>query len=205
MLNIYGPASANPLLFECNAPGKIALDISATVQKHVAMISPSVRALLWAATICSPLASATPRRPVTNFNSTKPPAFFLAGDSMTAVQTDSGGGYGLGFLSFLKSPAWGVDYGQNGATTVSYVQGGVQGNWTAVMNALDDAKGEYEVFVPIMVGSDRYSQEVREMAARSRRGCTSADMRMYSLAPMTKKLLRMRHYCSTRRTCKISP
>lgn len=124
---------------------------------------------------------------------------------MTAVQTDSGGGYGLGFLSFLKSPAWGVDYGQNGATTVSYVQGGVQGNWSAVMNALDDAKEEYEVFVPIMVGSDRYSQEVREMAARSSRGCTSADMRMYSLAPTTKKLLRMRHYCSTRRIYKISP
>lgn len=71
---------------------------------------------------------------------------------MTAVQTNSGGGYGLGFLSFLKSPAWGIDYGQNGATTVSYVQGGVQGNWTAVMAALNDAKGEYEVFVPIMVG-----------------------------------------------------
>lgn len=71
---------------------------------------------------------------------------------MTAVQTTGGGGYGLGFLSFLKSPAWGIDYGQNGATTVSYVQGGVQGNWTAVMEALDDAKDEYEVFVPIMVG-----------------------------------------------------
>lgn len=71
---------------------------------------------------------------------------------MTAVQTDSGGGYGLGFLSFLKSPARGTDYGQDGATTVSYVQGGVQGNWTAVMQALEGAKGEYEVFVPIMVG-----------------------------------------------------
>lgn len=74
---------------------------------------------------------------------------------MTAVQTVSGGGYGLGFLSFLKSPAWGIDYGQDGATTVSFVQGGVQGNWTAVIDALDDAKGEYEVFVPIMVGFAR--------------------------------------------------
>lgn len=60
-------------------------------------------------------------------NSTKPPAFFLAGDSMTAIQTPGGGGYGLGFLSFLRSPAWGVDYGQNGATTVSYRAGGRRG------------------------------------------------------------------------------
>lgn len=115
------------------------------------MFSPSARALLWAATLGAPFASAAARSHIT-VNSTLPPAFFLAGDSMTAVQTTSGGGYGTGFLSFLKSPAWGIDYGQNGATTVSYVQGGTQGNWTAVMNALDSAKGQYEVFVPIMVG-----------------------------------------------------
>lgn len=166
------------------------------------MITPSVRVLIWATTICSPLASAAPRRPVTTFNSTKPPAFFLVGDSMTAVQTDSGGGYGLGFLSFLKSPAWGIDYGQNGATTVSYVQGGVQGNWTAVMEALNDAKEEYEVFVPIMVGFPHTFQGLWEVAVRY--GCTSADTRSRSLAPTTRRLLRMRHYCSTRRTCKIS-
>lgn len=81
----------------------------------------------------------------------KPPAFFLVGDSMTAVQTEGGGGYGTGFLSFLKSPAWGINYGQNGATTVSYRQGGSQGNWTVVMSALTGAVDEYEVFVPIMV------------------------------------------------------
>lgn len=114
------------------------------------MISPSARALLWAAALCAPLASAAPRSQIA-VNSTKPPAFFLAGDSMTAVQTVSGGGYGVGFLSFLKSPAWGIDYGQNGATTVSFVQGGTQGNWTAVIDALNGAKEDYEVFVPIMV------------------------------------------------------
>ncbi|CAN8096249.1 unnamed protein product [Discula destructiva] len=87
-------------------------------------------------------------------HTTKPPAFFLAGDSMTAVQSSGGGGYGLGFLSFLKAPAWGVDYGQDGATTVSYRQGGPQGNWTAVMAALKGAVGEYEVYVPIMFGAN---------------------------------------------------
>lgn len=70
---------------------------------------------------------------------------------MTAIQTPGGGGYGLGFLSFLRSPAWGVDYGQNGATTVSYRAGGVEGNLTAVLAAVEGARAEFEVFVPIMV------------------------------------------------------
>lgn len=117
------------------------------------MFSQSARAIIWAATLCyaSPLAAAAPRGPIA-VRSTKPPAFFLAGDSMTAVQTSGGGGYGVGFLSFLKSPAWGIDYGQDGATTVSFKEGGKQGNWTAVIDALNGAKEDYEVFVPIMVG-----------------------------------------------------
>lgn len=118
------------------------------------MFSPRARgALIISFMLCWPLASAAPSsQHVQTFNSTKPPAFFLAGDSMTAVQSSAGGGYGLGFLSFLKRPAWGIDYGQDGATTVSYVRGGEQGNWTAVMGALEAAKGDFEVFVPIMVG-----------------------------------------------------
>src|SRR5262245_34759754 len=60
----------------------------------------------------------------------KPPAFFLAGDSTTAVQASGGGGWGNGFLGFLKSPAWGVNKGHNGATTVSFVKGG---DWAQVL------------------------------------------------------------------------
>lgn len=80
--------------------------------------------------------------------STKPPAFFLAGDSMTAVQSAGGGGYGVGFLSFLKSPAWGTDYGKNGATTVSFVSGGY---WAKVIDAVKTYSADYDPFVPIMV------------------------------------------------------
>ncbi|KAK5633523.1 hypothetical protein RRF57_009237 [Xylaria bambusicola] len=53
-----------------------------------------------------------------------PPAFILAGDSTTAVQSTGGGGWGNGFISFLNSPAWGVNKGHNGATTKSFVDGG---------------------------------------------------------------------------------
>lgn len=84
-------------------------------------------------------------------NSTaKPPAFFLAGDSMTAVQSSDGGGWGNGFLSFLASPAWGINYGHNGATTVSFVKGG---DWSDVISSVEGAVDDYDPFVTIMVSS----------------------------------------------------
>ncbi|EHL00308.1 putative Rhamnogalacturonan acetylesterase rhgT [Glarea lozoyensis 74030] len=53
-----------------------------------------------------------------------PPAFFLAGDSTTAIQaltnTSKGGGWGTGFLSTLKNGAKGTNYGHNGATTFGH-------------------------------------------------------------------------------------
>ncbi|KAI1183584.1 GDSL-like Lipase/Acylhydrolase [Nemania serpens] len=57
------------------------------------------------------------------------PAFILAGDSTTAIQSANGGGWGTGFLSFLLSPAHGVNKGHNGATTQSFVDGG---DWDVV-------------------------------------------------------------------------
>lgn len=46
----------------------------------------------------------------------KPAAFFLAGDSTTAVQSTGGGGWGNGFLNTtLKNGATGKNYGHNGA------------------------------------------------------------------------------------------
>lgn len=77
-----------------------------------------------------------------------PPAFFLAGDSMTAVQSIDGGGYGTGFLSFLSPPATGINYGHNGATTVSFVEGG---DWASVISSVEGAVGDFRPFVPIMV------------------------------------------------------
>ncbi|KAI1865318.1 uncharacterized protein JN550_008366 [Neoarthrinium moseri] len=82
--------------------------------------------------------------------SEKPPAFILAGDSTTAVQAANGGGWGNGFLSFLRDGAWGVNKGHNGATTVSFVKGG---DWATVKGYVDSKKAEgYEVYVTIQFG-----------------------------------------------------
>ncbi|GKT84427.1 GDSL-like lipase/acylhydrolase [Colletotrichum tofieldiae] len=79
----------------------------------------------------------------------KPPAFFLAGDSTTAVQSTGGGGWGNGFLSFLKKPAFGTNYGRNGRTTVDYVS---QGHWDTVKSAVKANTANFDVYVTIQVG-----------------------------------------------------
>jgi hypothetical protein len=78
----------------------------------------------------------------------KPPAFFLAGDSTTAVQAANGGGWGNGFLSFLHCGGIGANYGHNGATTVSFVAGG---DWKTVMGRVKESKGKYDAYVTIQV------------------------------------------------------
>lgn len=78
----------------------------------------------------------------------KPLAFFLAGDSTTAAQSENGGGWGSGFLSFLKVPAFGTDYGRNGRTTVDYVS---RGHWATVKKAVQDNVKNFDVYVTIQV------------------------------------------------------
>lgn len=109
------------------------------------MLLPQLSAIVGtAATIA---AAAGPLRQ--RFNcSGKAPAFFLAGDSTTATQSINGGGWGNGFLSFLRSPAWGVNYGHNGATTVSFVNGG---DWATVLGQVENATRDFDVFVTIQV------------------------------------------------------
>ncbi|KAI1749135.1 SGNH hydrolase-type esterase domain-containing protein [Xylaria castorea] len=78
------------------------------------------------------------------------PAFILAGDSTTAVQAANGGGWGNGFLSFLISPATGVNKGHNGATTKSFVDGG---DWDVVKGLVSDYKDDGDdVYVTIQFG-----------------------------------------------------
>ncbi|KAI0097301.1 SGNH hydrolase-type esterase domain-containing protein [Nemania sp. FL0031] len=80
----------------------------------------------------------------------KTPYFVLAGDSTTAVQAANGGGWGNGILSFLRSPAAGVNKGHNGATTKSFVDGG---DWDVVKGLVTNYTGAgYEVFVTIQFG-----------------------------------------------------
>lgn len=96
------------------------------------------------------------------------PVWFLAGDSTTALQSNSGGGWGAGFLSFVVvpgSPDGGnnnssvpvvesTDYAVNGATTASFV---ADGYWARVLDAVGRAVGAsdcavtYEPFVTIQV------------------------------------------------------
>jgi lysophospholipase L1-like esterase len=78
----------------------------------------------------------------------KPAAFFLAGDSTTATQATSGGGWGDGFLTTLTKGAVGRNYGHNGATTVSFVAGG---DWVNVLSSVRNHTKDYEPYVTIQV------------------------------------------------------
>lgn len=78
----------------------------------------------------------------------KPPAFFLAGDSTTAAQSWNGGGWGAGFLTTLQKGAFGINYGVNGATTVTYVN---ESYWATVLNSVEKYQKQYDPYVTIQV------------------------------------------------------
>ncbi|KAF9701892.1 hypothetical protein EKO04_000698 [Ascochyta lentis] len=80
----------------------------------------------------------------------KPPAFFLAGDSTTAVQSAGGGGWGNGFIdTTLKNGATGKNFGHNGATTVSFRDGG---DWDNVLAAVRASTANYSPYLTIQFG-----------------------------------------------------
>ncbi|KAE8358271.1 SGNH hydrolase [Aspergillus caelatus] len=79
-----------------------------------------------------------------------PPFFLLAGDSTTATQSSSGGGWGDGFISTtLHNGAKGLNYGHEGATTASFRAGG---DWATVLSKVQEYKADYRVFVTIQFG-----------------------------------------------------
>ncbi|KAF2856379.1 carbohydrate esterase family 12 protein [Plenodomus tracheiphilus IPT5] len=87
----------------------------------------------------------------------KPPAFFLAGDSTTAVQSAGGGGWGAGFLNTtLQKGATGKNFGHNGATTVSFRTGG---DWSAVLDAAKASLPNYTPYVTIQFGHNDQKPE----------------------------------------------
>jgi len=95
--------------------------------------------LVFLLTACSSLASAV-----------KPAYFLLAGDSTTTTQNSGGGGWGAGFLNdTLLPPAFGKNYGHNGATTVSFRAGG---DWATVLSQVVNHTETNEVFVTIQFG-----------------------------------------------------
>ncbi|QSZ36344.1 hypothetical protein DSL72_006220 [Monilinia vaccinii-corymbosi] len=86
----------------------------------------------------------------------KPPAFLLAGDSTTAVQSTGGGGWGNGFLSTLRNGAGGINYGHNGATTVSFVG---LGDWANVLASVQKYKPKFTPCVTIQFGHNDQKAE----------------------------------------------
>ena len=76
---------------------------------------------------------------------TKPAAFFLAGDSTTAVN----GGWGDGFLATLQNGAIGQNKGHSGTTTVSFVAGG---DWGKVLDLVKSNQAKYDCYVTIQFG-----------------------------------------------------
>ncbi|KAI0860353.1 SGNH hydrolase-type esterase domain-containing protein [Xylaria cubensis] len=83
--------------------------------------------------------------PINRRGAEKPPVFFLAGDSTTAVD----GGWGNGLLATLIEPAWGINFGLSGATTKSFVD---RGYWANVTTHLKENVDEFECFVTISFG-----------------------------------------------------
>jgi lysophospholipase L1-like esterase len=73
-------------------------------------------------------------------------------------------GWGDGFLqTTLKSGAAGTNYGHNGATTVSFRDGG---DWATVLAAAKKAKTSYEPYVTIQFGhNDQKAEKNISMAA----------------------------------------
>ncbi|KAI2773968.1 carbohydrate esterase family 12 protein [Daldinia loculata] len=98
------------------------------------------RFIFWTTTLSTLVAG----YPLAEYSS-KPAAFFLAGDSTTAVD----GGWGDGLLAAVKSPAWGVNIGKSGATTASFSAGGY---WANVTKHLQDNVGKYDCYVTISFG-----------------------------------------------------
>jgi len=75
----------------------------------------------------------------------KSAAFFLAGDSTTAVN----GGWGDGFLATLRNGAIGQNKGHSGTTTVSFVAGG---DWGKVLDLVKSNQAKYDCYVTIQFG-----------------------------------------------------
>ncbi|KAI0403781.1 carbohydrate esterase family 12 protein [Xylaria palmicola] len=113
--------------------------------------------LSWASAACALLAAASTatgapspggRPPLPQHHGhgeDKPPAFFLAGDSTTAVD----GGWGNGFLAPLIAPAWGENHGKSGATTKSFI---AEGRWANVTAKLKANAKKYDCYVTISFG-----------------------------------------------------
>lgn len=91
------------------------------------------------------LAGATTTQAGVAASAEKPPYFVLTGDSTVAVE----GGWGNGFLSFLKDPADGINPAKGGATTASFR---AEGLWDSTLKAVKNNKKKFSPIVTIQFG-----------------------------------------------------
>lgn len=87
---------------------------------------------------------ATPTARLDIARATKPPAFFLAGDSTTATH----GGWGDGFLELLTNGAMATNFGKSGASTYSFMH---TGHWDDVLEAAAANNETYRPYITIQV------------------------------------------------------
>lgn len=86
------------------------------------------------------LVQATP-----TIRASKPPYFFLIGDSTVAA----GGGWGDGLLPYLKDPAQGENRGEGGTTTESWK---ANGRWEDLIEGIEANASDYEPIVTVQFG-----------------------------------------------------
>ncbi|KAI1748425.1 SGNH hydrolase-type esterase domain-containing protein [Xylaria castorea] len=104
-----------------------------------------IRAAFFVGVTATVTAANIPMNRRVGHNRARTPAFFLAGDSTTAVD----GGWGNGLLAPLVAPAWGLNVGLSGATTKSFV---ARGNWKNVTTHLRENADAYDCYVTISFG-----------------------------------------------------
>uniref|UniRef100_L2FVZ1 Gdsl-like lipase acylhydrolase n=1 Tax=Colletotrichum fructicola (strain Nara gc5) TaxID=1213859 RepID=L2FVZ1_COLFN len=135
----------------------------------------------------------------------KDPYFFLIGDSTVAVN----GGWGNGFLSYLKSPAEGENRGKSGSTTVSWKS---NGRWDSLLQGINDTKTDYEPIVTVQFGHndqkvmelDEFranlidiAAELKSAGATPNNATIKADEDRFSSLRSLAELLRMARWCRT--------
>jgi len=117
----------------------------------------------------------------------KPAYFLLAGDSTTAVQSSGGGGWGNGFLNYtLCAPASGQNFGHNGATTVSFREGG---DWGRVLDQVDVHKNDSEVFVTIQVSNQACSNGSKGISSANTTSIVRSQRSKASSQHLTRRIL----------------
>ncbi|KAL4961121.1 SGNH hydrolase-type esterase domain-containing protein [Aspergillus stella-maris] len=91
------------------------------------------------------LAHQTTSAPAPVPRASNPPYFITIGDSTVAAN----GGWGDGFLSFVASPADGVNRGKSGSTTVSWL---ANGRWEDLVENINETISDYETIVTMQWG-----------------------------------------------------